>query len=173
MGSLPNQQRPLSRVHVCAPGEIFSAESVKPRDLDRAPQRCKKTSTRHKSSKKSQKMPCKVLMRVLILYMAFLWWEKKYPVLRGTEQKPVDPKINPALFSAPEARGFKGLPEGAERVPQRRFTSWEGLRQHPLPNGGLKIGQHADEQGHGDAVPEGEAEEVAFLPDHAVARWPR
>ena len=98
MGSLPNQQRPLSRVHVCAPGEIFSAESVKPRDLDRAPQRCKKTSTRHKSSKKSQKMPCKVLMRVLILYMAFLWWEKKYPVLRGTEQKPVDPKINRLCF---------------------------------------------------------------------------
>ena len=98
MGSLPNQQRPLSRVHVCAPGEIFSAWSVKPRDLDRAPQRCKKTSTRHKSSKKSQKMPCKVLMRVLILYMAFLWWEKKYPVLRGTEQKPVDPKINRLCF---------------------------------------------------------------------------
>lgn len=98
MGSLPNQQRPLYRVHVCVPGEIFSAESVKPRDLDRAPQRCKKTLTRHKSSKKSQKMPCKVLMRVLILYMAFLWWEKKYPVLRGTEQKPVDPKINRLCF---------------------------------------------------------------------------
>lgn len=98
MGSLPNQQRPLYRVHVCVPGEMFSAESVKPRDLDRAPQRCKKTSTRHKSSKKSQKMPCKVLTRVLILYMAFLWWEKKYPVLRGTEQKPVDPKINRLCF---------------------------------------------------------------------------
>ena len=98
MGSLPNQQRPLSCVHVCVPGEMFSAESVKPRDLDRAPQRCKKTSTRHKSSKKSQKMPCKVLMRVLILYMAFLWWEKKYPVLRGTEQKPVDSKINRLCF---------------------------------------------------------------------------
>ena len=98
MGSLPNQQRPLSRVHVCVPGEMFSAGSVKPRDLDRAPQRCKKTSTRHKSSKKSQKMPCKVLTRVLILYMAFLWWEKKYPVLRGTEQKPVDPKINRLCF---------------------------------------------------------------------------
>ena len=37
-------------------------------------------------------------MRVLILYMAFLWWEKKYPVLRGTEQKPVDPKINRLCF---------------------------------------------------------------------------
>lgn len=86
--------------------------------------------------------------------------------MRDTEQKPVDPKIN-RLFSAPEARGFKGLPEGAERVPQRLFTSWKGLRQHPLPNGGLEVGQHADEQGHGDAVPEGEAEEVAFLPDHA------
>ena len=98
MGSLPNQQRPLYRVHVCVPGEMFSAGSVKPRDLDRAPQRCKKTSTRHKSSKKSQKMPCKVLMRVLILYMAFLWWEKRYPVLRGTEQKPVDPKINRLCF---------------------------------------------------------------------------
>ena len=98
MGSLPNQQRSLSRVHVCVPGEMFSAGSVKPRDLDRAPQRCKKTSTRHKSSKKSQKMSCKVLTRVLILYMAFLWWEKKYPVLRGTEQKPVDPKINRLCF---------------------------------------------------------------------------
>ena len=38
---------------VC-PGEMFSAESVKPRDLDRAPQRWKKTLIRHKSSKKSQ-----------------------------------------------------------------------------------------------------------------------
>lgn len=37
-------------------------------------------------------------MRVLILYMAFLWWEKKYLVLRGTEQKPVDPKINRLCF---------------------------------------------------------------------------
>ena len=67
------------------------------------------------------------------------------------------------VFSAGSAGFLNDLPEGAERVPQRRFTSWEGLRQHPLPNGGLKIGQHADEQGHGDAVPEGEAEEVAFL----------
>ena len=104
-------------------------------------------------------------MRVLILYMAFLWWEKKYPVLRGTEQKPVDPKINRLCFQRRKRAGFlNDLPEGAERVPQRRFTSWEGLRQHPLPNGGLKIGQHADEQGHGDAVPDGEAEQVAFLP---------
>ena len=37
-------------------------------------------------------------MRVLILHMAFLWWEKKYPVLMGTEQKPVDPKINRLCF---------------------------------------------------------------------------
>lgn len=31
----------------------------------------------------------------------------------------------------------------------------EGLRQHPLPNGGLEVGQHADEQGHGDACARG------------------
>ena len=43
----------------------------------------------------------------------------------------------------------------------------ECLRQHPLPDGSLKIGQYADEQRHGDAVPKSEAEEVAFLPNHA------
>lgn len=87
MGSLPNQQRPLYRVHVCVPGEMFSAGSVKPRDLDRAPQRCKKTSTRHKSSKKSQKMPCKVLMRVLILYMAFFMVGKEVSRFEGYRAK--------------------------------------------------------------------------------------
>ena len=75
------------------------------------------------------------------------------------------------VFSAGSAGFLNDLPEGAERVPQRRFTSWEGLRQHPLPNGGLEIGQHADEQGHGDAVPDGEAEQVAFLPDHVAVSY--
>ena len=57
-------------------------------------------------------------MRVLILCMAFLWWEKKYPVLRGTEQKPVDPKINRLCFQRRKRSVFAGWLKDAESFSQ-------------------------------------------------------
>ena len=40
------------------------------------------------------------------------------------------------------------------------------LRQHEAQRPSLKVGEHAEHEGHGDAVPDGKAEQVAFLPDH-------
>ena len=44
------------------------------------------------------------------------------------------------------------------------------LRKHESQRSGLQIGQKTEYQSHGDAVPDSESEEIAFLPYHVGCR---